>query len=228
MTTSIPAVSLSSHATWPSRFDDLQEFVQRHGRLPSRLSGQPERTLATWLANQRQSLQTRTLNTDRVAQLDAALPDWKGRDHNAAWESHLQNVAAWKASHGRWPSATTDSEEESQIGSWLATQRAAAANGSVSEDRAERLNALLPGWATTTIFDDNWKASLAELSEYRAKHGRLPRQSASDPNVRALAVWVSRQRGRAKDGTLTADRRAQLDRLLSGWDWTGGNREPNH
>lgn len=217
-----------SRAPWADRLADLTVFISQNGRFPSRTSDGQERSLATWLANQRQAHQTGALSEAREAALNTILTTWKGRDHDEAWDAHLYDVAAWRADRGRWPSATGDNTEESRIGSWLATQRTAAVRGTAAAERIAKLDALLPDWSSATIFDDNWTASLNALAEYKARHGRLPRQSASDAEVKLLAVWISRQRGRAKDGTLIAPRRAQLDELIVGWDWTGGNREPNH
>lgn len=217
-----------SRAPWADRLADLDEFVRQNGRFPSKTSDGPERSLATWLANQRQTHQNGALSEARQAALDTTLTSWKGRDHDAAWETHLNDVTAWRADRGRWPSAAGDNAEESRIGAWLAVQRTIAVRGTATAERIVKLDALLPDWSSVTIFDDNWTASLNAMAEYKAHHGRLPRQSATDAEVKLLAVWMSRQRSRAKDGTLTIARRAQLNELIVGWDWTAGNRGPNH
>ncbi|WP_028245550.1 helicase associated domain-containing protein [Pseudoclavibacter soli] len=73
---------------------------------------------------------------------------------------------------------------------------------------------LLPGWRAEHPLGDVWLRHVLDVSEFRAEHGRFPKQS--EPEGR----WLHKRRQAAGRGDLSPERRALLDRQLPGWDKT--------
>lgn len=65
----VPGWECSSHLPWIRRAQDLEEFVARHGKLPS----VRDKDLGWWLSNQRKG---QGLSSARRAWLDEHIPSW--------------------------------------------------------------------------------------------------------------------------------------------------------
>lgn len=73
-----PARTYRDAKRWKLSLEDLVTFRSRSNRLPSykHYSDEAERRLGIWLHHQRQAASAGTLTSQRVADLDAAVPGW--------------------------------------------------------------------------------------------------------------------------------------------------------
>ena len=140
--------------------------------------------------------------------------DW----NELRWGKMCEKLVAFVAGHGRLPSTIAKDPAEKRLGTWVARQRTAYKKGQMDADRIQRLEAI-PGWSWDALADV-WNTSIAELTEFVAKHGRLPSQKAKDPAEKKLGQWVSGQRKAYKKGQMDADRIQRLE-AIPGWSWDG-------
>jgi hypothetical protein len=102
-------------------------------------------------------------------------------------------------------------ETEKQLGGWVRYQRR----------RAER--GLLPAWQFQLLdkmpefswdpLGDQWDEWFEKLRSFLDLESRVPRYRADEPEEKALAAWVHKQRHFHRQGTLAPDRAAALREL---------------
>jgi hypothetical protein len=133
------------------RMEQLVALVQETGRYPSTnaesISG---RTLAAWLQRRRAEARAGTLTPafrDGLAVLDG----WEGRPRTEAdehrWQERLKALVEYRAAGNDWPrhkAFITGTEHD--LGIWLHTQRYKARRGQLDPQKAEALDAAVPGW----------------------------------------------------------------------------------
>ncbi|GAB4822676.1 hypothetical protein N2152v2_009722 [Parachlorella kessleri] len=135
---------------WEVRFQQVQDFVQQHGRLPRRTarSNSPflpaEKELGVWVHSQRQKFKDQKLSaeqrqrgkgsTNRSSALTAeqqaalaAVPGWYW-DEDDRWEQQRQQLEAFVWQHGRMPRKEPTRQEalltgEKKLSIWYKCQR---------------------------------------------------------------------------------------------------------
>jgi hypothetical protein len=154
-------------AAWEAKFEELQEYVKKHGEIPS----QSHPTLGDWIANQRiayRAWQARLsgetakyqgveviMTEERAAKLDS-VPGWSWDPLEDNWEAKYQELLLYVAQHNKIPT-----QRHPTLGIWVKTQRMAyrawqarlngetdkyqGVNEIMTEERAAKLESV-PGW----------------------------------------------------------------------------------
>ncbi|MCC3299460.1 helicase associated domain-containing protein [Arthrobacter caoxuetaonis] len=137
-------------ATWDERADDVTDFVDLHGRLPSLTGRDDEVSLARWLTHQRAKARAGKLASSRMNRLDKDAPGWlplaEGRDF--PWQTKARALAGFVAGTGRWPVPSVPAE--AALAAWARSQRSAHRTGRLTAERAGHLEAI-PGWPDAAI-----------------------------------------------------------------------------
>lgn len=71
--------------------------------------------------------------------------------------------------------------------------------------------------AIARAFTPSWTGRIAELQEFVAENGRMPRQAGGDAAETGIGRWLHAQRGKVSKGTLSPRQRAALD-AVGEWD----------
>lgn len=189
---------------WLGTAERVVAFRAEHGRLPTRAatSSPLERELGVWLNNQRNAERAGRLGADRRRWLAEQLPDWHD-SRLGSWLGRAMEVEQYLAEQGRLPHPRSTNPRSRRLGGWLDAQRGAQRAGRLRANRAEWLDAHLPGWAEPARRTVEAAARPAAAADVRS------------PNV--LREWVDRLRAR-EDLPLRAEQRAWLERAVPGWD----------
>lgn len=105
---------------------------------------------------------------------------------------------------------------------WLRRQRTAHQRGTLPPDRAAALNELgidwTPGRGVADVrIDQAWQARFDDARQYQAAHGHLRPPVGTNVNGKRLDAWLSVQRARNREGSLTPQQIAALDELGIHW-----------
>ena len=209
----------SRDASWESGYERLLRFAQREGhcRVPSNYRDESGFRLDTWVAVQRRSRTRHELSRQRVRRLET-VPGWLWEPKEMAWEDGYARLQAFveREGHSRVPQPSRD-DDGYALGTWVAAQRAFRRRGQLSDDRAQRLEAV-SGWVWH-VRDAKWEAAYARLHRFveREGHSRVP-DAYRDDDGYELGGWVRRQRDSRRRGVLSKDRARRLD-ALPGWVW---------
>jgi superfamily II DNA or RNA helicase len=134
---------------WEEGFDQLQQYVQRHGdaRVPFKCMVEGY-ALGHWVAKQRRDHVRGTLDSDREQRLEA-VPGWTWEPRTDRWEEGFNRLLNYVDHHGDARVPQTYTVDGYKLGAWVRKQRAKHADGILDADRQRRLQNL-PGWT--------WKA----------------------------------------------------------------------
>lgn len=136
---------------WDRLAEDLEAFHQKHGRLPRAYAEEKsERTLAHFLAQQRQNHRAGMLGPARRRRLDR-IPGWptppKAERAAMLWEQRLGELREFVDREGRMPYfASAEEEQEKVLATWVTRQRHLHKTGSLPAPRKSALEGAVPGW----------------------------------------------------------------------------------
>jgi len=138
---SFPGMSAESQeddeVTWQRQFQELEHYKQRHGRFPS-----CPNKLAYWTNDQRRAYKKGKLSDARQRRLHS-LVDFEWEPQVSAWERRFRELVAYKSAHGH---CKVRESQHLPLGRWVKVQRRRKANGTLSEERLERLNVIAFEW----------------------------------------------------------------------------------
>lgn len=209
-----------------ARMKDLVGFVQDRGRYPSLYANDlSERTLAAWLKRRRHEAYAGKLAPAYREGLDV-LPGWEGTPRGVVfqtrWQEKLAALAAYRASGKDWPLHQGSAGEEHELGAWLHRQRFEVHRGELDPQKAEALDAAVPGWRTgrkprSMANEAKWQDRLDALVVYLAAHDWPRNKAQPGSEEHLLGVWLQAQRNRQREGRLTPERAQALNAAAPGW-----------
>ena len=231
---------------WQQWFDRLRQFVERNGHSSVPLNYQTEDGyfLDTWVQNQRQAYKYNRLSLERRQALEQ-LPGWvwtrkskrtpdpqpknKLTPDPQYWQRWFDRLRQFvEHEHSTNVPQKYVTEDNYNLGSWVAAQRAAYPKGKLSLERQQALEQL-PGWVwapNKRMPDQRWQEWFNRLRQFveREHSTNVPTKYVTEDNYN-LGKWVQAQRTAYKTGNLPLERQQALEQLL-GWAW--GNRRKSY
>lgn len=126
------------------------------------------------------------------------------------WAGTLEEVARFKARHGKLPGDSGLEPREISLQQWLALQRKKETAGELTQTQVEALDAVDGDWRVNQQRLP-WENSLATaILEYQML-GRIP------GNDTPLGTWLRQQRSRMSAGKLDEGQLKALDESIPGW-----------
>jgi hypothetical protein len=130
--------------------------------------------------------------------------------YEIAWEKGFTALKHFKAREGHCRVPRGHQEGSFKLGTWVVNQR--NRKDALSVDRKRRLDAIRFVWTSNR---SPWEDGFAALKAFRASEGHCLVPSEHKEGTFNLGKWVSKQR--TKKGTLSVDRRRQLESLKFIW-----------
>eukprot|EP00959_Pyramimonas_sp_CCMP1952_P035980 753230-Pyramimonas_sp.AAC.2 len=192
-------------ADWDARFDALQRWHAKHGRMPRQGAAAAdfeERSLNKWARQQEHLLRSRRLTEGRAQALQRWIP-WGAGQKDSVWNQSYDSLRNWLRAHAnRYPTrANNASKTEKSLRTFADNcrrlyNRSPASDAGIAVRRCELLRAL-PGWDTFAE-QTSWDSNYQRLQEWLRTHcGAFPDSmgtSSTSPEELRLAGWIQRQR----------------------------------
>jgi superfamily II DNA or RNA helicase len=167
-----------------------------------------------------QSLRTRkarnALRIEIQEQIEA-FPNWDWNGNNHQWNQSFDNFTKYLNTASDYE-LKSGAIRDHQISTWISNQRASRKRGTLSRDRAERLESI-PGW-TWTPLDDHalWKINFQILKAFAIEHHTS--KVSKKLNLEGVNIWnwINYQRMRFRKKELK-DWQISLLENLPEWDW---------
>jgi superfamily II DNA or RNA helicase len=203
-------------ALWDEGFGCLKQFVERkgHARVPVAAREDGYR-LGAWVDGQRQSYRQRMLSDERARRLDG-LPGWTWTPQESVWEEGFNHLRDFVEREGHARVFQEHRERGFPLGKWVARQRRRKQNGTLSDVRRARLEAMR-GWSWDTL-ETAWEEGFDRLQSYVHREGHALVPSKYKDDGYPLGQWVSIQRGLKRQRKLSDGRARRLEGL-PGWTW---------
>lgn len=210
---------------WNKHVELYREYAIEHGNGLVPVSYVVDHLpLGSWVASRRTEHKSGLMSQDRVDELER-LPHWVWDANEFRWEQNHEALLQFIESFGHARPPAGKRYKGVSLGSWVSAQRKLYRNRKLPDHQIRRLEAL-PDW-TWDPTSDAWESGLSALSNFTAKHHRLPTQGEAHFKSRGiskrdLARWVFRQR-ETKD-RLSLSQRKKLESLPS-WTWSHADQE---
>jgi hypothetical protein len=143
-----------------------------------------------------------------------------------AWEIGLRSIIEFSEVHGHCYVAPGLVFRKYPLGFWVAQQKKAHADGSLSSAQRSRLESL-PFWDWCPDPGDRWSLGFSHLQVYAGRHGDCyVVRSYLTPDGFRLGGWVSRMRTWHRKGELSSEQVYLLE-ALPGWAWDANDARWN-
>ena len=204
---------------WEAGFKQLQLYLQDYGnpRVPLRYIDSSGFNLGGWVRHQRKNKSKNILSQLRIERLEA-IAEWTWDVIADQWEDGFDQLQNYIKAHNNARVLSNYITDNGYIlGGWVCVQRTNKSKDFLSQDRIDRLEALL-GW-TWDPNTDKWEEGFTQLQSYlmEYRNAKVTNKYCS-PDGYNLSKWTGRQRTNKAKNLLTKDR---IDRLeeLKGWSW---------
>ncbi len=197
---------------WDENFEELKEFVAKHGHSEVALEQGKESKLASWVNNQRAQQTAGKLRADRKALLDSEKFEWGAQTFEIKWQEMYERLKQYRAKHGdadvpqRW-------KEDMKLVRWVVAQRQRRKGQELSPEQIALLDQLNFTWEIHPR--GTWEQTLQELVDYKEEHGHCDVPSG-DSNGK-LARFVNSMRTQRNKGVLPVERITKLEAIGFAW-----------
>jgi len=176
--------------------------------------------LGMWLSDQRRLYKRQQLHPEEQQRLEMAGIEWDLQELH--WNVMYQQLQAFVLEQGhahvpqRYKTTTTTMKtNNTNLGTWLTTQRAAYRHGKMVPARQAKLEALGVAWNQQ---EAKWNHMYHLLQSFAQKHGhvQVPLKYVvvqDDGTEYPLGAWLTTQRKYIKNNTLKSDRNEKLQQL---------------
>ena len=206
----------SYDTTWDEHFQELTKYHQQKGDSNVPSCYEDNRSLASWVQNQRTLYKKGKLPDERVERLASVGFKWDLTPDAVSWERRFCQLEEYKSrtGHCRVP---LNSEVDRALGLWASKQRHRHKKGKLSDDHFRRLTDMEFEWvihkAKTSPKKDKKPKSAEEKSahtERRATPHRRAKRGGNDTSASAKKAGGNKKaRGRARGGGRTTKKNSR-------------------
>ncbi|CAJ1331644.1 unnamed protein product [Effrenium voratum] len=203
---------LCSRDSWYARFRDLEHFVSKHGKLPSKRFTNPleERSLSSWLCKQANHVRANRMLPHRLHRLlNASSPLVRRRvevwvNPDKTFQQKCEELQAYILANGSLPPFSSCSKRHA-LASWLYTKACRASLPAKRRRMLEETHPLVKAKMRACakkplqINPNIWQRRCRELLEFIKQEGRLPTQFGHESGV---YQWLQLQRLQFRYGLL--------------------------
>eukprot|EP00978_Attheya_sp_CCMP212_P018535 scaffold50814_cov41-Attheya_sp.AAC.6 len=214
---------------WKDMLQKLNTFKDEHGHCQVPVRCPTNRTLGTWVMNQRMFETNGTLDDKKYHLLNEVGFVWDPA--NTRWNIMLNHLRDYTLAHGniRIPSNYITADG-THLGSWARTQKNARNStkkkSHLTTKRIAELDAA--GFVWDNTLDEQWNTMYESLKKYKEDNGdfRVPHDykcyDKQRKNSYLLGAWVSHQKqNRNKTDKKFLKRKAKLDAVGFNWGIMG-------
>lgn len=224
-TTTAPTNNSKRDQNWRKRYDQLVAYQQRFGNADVPLNWSENKSLATWVINQRRKYRNGSLKAYQVDLLNAIDFTW---DRQKSWNERFAELEKYKKMLGTCIIHSND-EKHRELYIWCCNQRQQYwqlmehGSSSLTSERVSLLESIGFLKQSASVNKSTWTKRLEELKEYKEQHGHtnVPRHYTANPK---LGRWVDTQRTShrllqlGKSSPLTQERSDMLNDI--GFEWS--------
>ena len=205
--------------TWQTFFKKVQlEISLNNNELPKSWS---DKKIPQWITRQRKLFSKNQLAENRIKIL-SEIEGWSWdyqEVKQSSWDEMYKSLCEYVREQGHARVRDKSLFQGVKLGTWVSVQRRRKAEGTITQDQLQRLEAL-NRWSWNPIEDD-WHETFQELLTFikANDHGR---PSRLDTKESELAQWIGVQRSAYKDRKITSER-VELLESIPGWLWSARN-----
>ncbi len=196
-------------AAWDTMFSALHTYQKKHGHTDVPQKDAEHRALGIWVSEQRKAHHRNRLGEERTERLCSI--GFSFDPKSDLWEEMYQALLNFQKIHGHCR-VPFEYDDNPGLSRWVRSQRERFVDGSLSDDRVEKLSKLDFTWNTK---DAAWEETFEALVEFAKINGHC-NASAQSATPR-LVQWVGQQRTRYRLKKLPPERVRKLESIGFVW-----------
>lgn len=196
---------------WDESFEKLKFFRNKNKSCTVNEISRTDKKLANWASSQRINYSKGTLSPGHIRKLESIGFDLA--PFSNSWEIIFQSLKEYKEQHGNCRPSRTQNKYI-KLGRWVSNQRTDYFNGTLSQERILRLEAIGFEWDPLS---SEWDRMFESLKTFKTELGHCG-VSTTSKTFKTLGLWCAVQRKKRKAGTLDRDRVDKLNELGFVWD----------
>lgn len=201
---------------WAQYYELADNYYKEHGNLNVNVNyTSPDGVnLGVWIAGQRYGRKMNRLSAEQIRRLDEIGMSWS-RFLNK-WDSAFEYAQAYFDEFGSLdPPVEYKSGDGFALGKWVASQRGKYAAGKLKPMQIKRLEAIKIAWDP---HEEAWLCGYEHAKEYYRENGDLGAggKYVSKDGYK-LGVWLTNQRTRKKNGSVTEEQSKMLEEIGMCW-----------
>lgn len=130
---------------WEKQFDKLRAYKKKHGDCKVPRVYEPDRSLGTWVKNQRYRHRNNMVKPEERRKLESIGFDWGLNSYVNYWKQQYGKLILFVRINGHTRVPKTYAADQ-PLSDWVSLQRHRKRNGKMTEDRAQKLDALGFEW----------------------------------------------------------------------------------
>jgi len=203
--------NVSGHKKWDRMYLKLVKFKKTYGHCNVPKSWPENPRLGHWVVNQRNLFKKNKLIIYRIKKLLRI--GFAFSASNVKWMKMYSTLADYKNVNGHC-NVPDNWNQNPKLANWVGTQRYRYKQGRLSEYQIQMLQDIGFTWKKQ---EAAWNEMFEKLLRYKEAFGdcSVPAEWKVDPK---LAMWVTTQRRRKRQGKLAEDRIRRLDEIGFRWE----------
>lgn len=196
---------------WGRHYALLQKYVAEHGtsNIPVKECIVAGVNIAPWVGDQRTAYRKGYLHPDREKLLLNI--GFSFNTYTDAWEHSLNLLLEYQKEQGTLNIGKREVYQGERLGLWVQHQRDAYRDGTLSQQRINRLNAVGFDWDP---LETEWLRRYVQYQRYvKTNSGNTYISRRTDFEGEHLGAWVETQRKRYTQGKLSQERIEKLQKL---------------
>jgi len=192
-------------AKWETMFMELVKFKDEYGHCNVPHNWKENRSLGSWVAQQRRNKEKNKLDIRKVERLTTLEIIWTPYD--AYWEKMFDELVDYYKICKKRNFSSKWIKNNLKLGTWVHSQRIRKNKGLLEKYKIDKLDKFGFPW---NISKPSWNDMFLKLLEYKNINGNCNVSSNDMDNV-ILFNWVTNQRKRYNDGKLKKERAKLLN-----------------
>jgi len=207
-------IDLQNEQSWLLKYQDLKEFTNKFGHPNVPSSFKENKTLASWVNNQRINRKKEILAKERIEKLNELNFRWKNENRILlSWESNFEILQQFKDGFGHC-NVPKNWEENEHLSLWVNNQRGRYKINKLSSERIILLESIGFIWFPSEKYNLNWEQNFNALLEFKKEHGHCNVPANWQANVQ-LSYWIQNLRSdyKKQKTTLTKEKIKRLQEI---------------
>jgi hypothetical protein len=193
---------MSKKEVWKTKFNSVQEYVQKHKILPSRQSLDPEvKKMAEWIQSQKTKYISGSIADDDIRQLWESFisKNEQCKTNLQKWYENFENVKEYVRLHNKLPSKEKGNDDNvKRLGSWVHTQK----QNYQKKTQTMKDENIFKIWDEFVkehplLYRTNseiWNAKLDDVKVYIENNNKLPSSNDKDVQIMTMGIWIGTQK----------------------------------
>lgn len=208
--------------TWSEYFEELKDFILKHGHARPNSSRKDSKKLGEWVINQRESFNSGKLPKDRILALENSHPTWSWNPLVDDWNFMFNLLREFEIKHGHTRVIATHRVDGYGLGNWVHMQRGKKFNkrqraADLSEEQQAKLESLT-SWHWNPAEED-FRIHFAAVKKYFDEFGNSRVPISYKSGEINLGKWVSHKREKYGKGKLPKDEVLVFENSFPDWSW---------